>query len=190
MKTIIWRASLKEAPAALRYCKRCGVKTAFRSSGLFRVNAQQKSLDVWLVYKCSQCDSTWKLSVLSRVPPRSIPPELLRGFFGNDRDLALRYAADTALLKQNGAEPEQPEIGIIGPETTLANVDVPPGEPLRIRLIAEQPLAVRAEAILRGKLGLSRSEFERMLSIRRLVCVSGHDLKKARLSGEIIVELR
>ena len=96
--------------------------------------------------------------------------------------MALRYAADAALLKRNGAEPGTAEIEIIGE-------DLPPGEPVRIRLTTEQPLTVKAEAVLREKLGVSRSAFDRMLSDGRLVCVSGQDLKKAKLSGKTVIEL-
>lgn len=180
---IIWSLRVKAAPTADRYCKRCGTKTAFASSGLFRVNAQQKSLDVWLIYKCTVCDTTWNLTVLSRVAPRSIPPVLLRGFYENDGELALRYAADAALIKRNGAQPGQPDIEVVG-------ADIAHGESVRIRLIPEQPLEIKAATVLRKKLGLSGSEFDKLLASGTLVCVSGHDLQKSKLSGEIIVELR
>jgi len=146
------------------------------------VNAQQKNLDVWLIYRCSVCGAIWNLTILSRVTPRTIPPGLLRGFQENDPGLAARYAADAALIKRNGAEPRRPEIEIAGP-------DIGAGESARIRLVAEQPLEVRVETVLRRKLGLSRSGFDRLLSGGKLVCLSGHNLKKCRLAGEITVEL-
>jgi len=68
------------------------------------VNGQKKNLDVWLIYKCTVCNTTWNLTILSRIAPRSIPPELLTGFHENDPDLANRYANDAALIKRNGAE--------------------------------------------------------------------------------------
>ena len=77
----------------------------FISSGRFRVNAQKKSLDVWLIFKCSVCDSTWNMTVLARVNPRSISPDVLRGFHDNDPDLALHYGLDRGLIKKNGGEP-------------------------------------------------------------------------------------
>ncbi|MED1874141.1 DUF1062 domain-containing protein [Brevibacillus borstelensis] len=40
-------------PPAIKYCKKCGKKTEYVCSGLFRVNAQCKYLDIWLIYKCS-----------------------------------------------------------------------------------------------------------------------------------------
>lgn len=174
---------IKNVPTAARYCKRCSTRTEFVSSGLFRVNAQQKSLDVWLIYKCSVCDTTWNLTVLSRVAPRSIPADLLHGFYENNPELAIRYATDAALIRQNGANPGQPELEIIGE-------DVACNEPLQIHLIPEQSLKIKAGGILREKLGLSRNEFGKLLSGGKLVCVSGHDLKKCKLSNEVVVEFR
>ena len=183
MKNIIWTVRIINAPTVLKYCKRCGAKTKFASSGLFRVNAQQKSLDVWLIYKCQNCDTTWNLTVLSRVAPRSIPTDTLRGFHENDSGLAMRYAADTALIKRNGAEPGLPEIEVTG-------IDVTPDEPVRIHIIAPQPPDIKVESILRKKLGLSRSGLEKLLSEGKLECLSGHDLRKCRLAGEVVVELK
>lgn len=174
---------MKNAPTAVRYCKRCGVKTEFASSGLFRVNAQQKNLDVWLIYKCAVCSTTWNLTVLSRSPAHSIPPALLSGFHGNDYSLAMRYAADAALIKRNGAEPRQPEIDMDGEEIELS-------EDLRIRIIPEQPLEIKAEAVFRKKSGLSRVELDKLMSNERLVCISGHDFRKCKLSDEVVVEIR
>ncbi|MCL2083760.1 MAG: DUF1062 domain-containing protein [Oscillospiraceae bacterium] len=183
MKSIIWTVRIKAAPTAVRYCKRCGVKTGFVSSGLFRVNAQQKSLDVWLIYKCPVCDTTWNLTVLTRAAARSLPPGLLRGFLDNEPGIATRCASDAALIKHSGAEPGPPEIEITGE-------DAGRGEPVQIRIAPEQPLKIRAEHVLRKKLGLSRGGLDKALSSGRLVCVSGHDLKKCALSCEVVVELR
>jgi len=147
------------------------------------VNAQQKSLDAWLIYKCSGCDATWKLEIFSRVNPNAIPPDLLDGLHKNDPALARQYASDVSLIKRNGAETGPPEIEISGEDVDLS-------QPARIHINAELPLAIKTEAVLRKKLGLSRSEFDRKLAGERLVCLSGHNLKKCKLTGGIIVELK
>jgi len=92
-----------DVPSVIRRCKKCSVKTEFDMSGLFRINANKKSLDVWLIYRCSVCDSTWNFSIYTRISPQAIEPELLDRFHENDLDLAVHYATDTALLKRNGA---------------------------------------------------------------------------------------
>ncbi len=183
MKNIIWTARYIGAPTAVRYCKRCGADSAFASSGLFRVNAQQKALDVWLIYKCPDCGVTWNMTVLSRVAPRSLPPELLEGFHRNDAELALRYATDRALIKRNGAAPGSARVELEGEPVDLI-------APARIELTAPWPCECRAAAAIRGKLELSGSEFDRLCDSGRLVCLSGQDLKRCRLTGTIVMELR
>lgn len=69
MNKIIWEIQCHSSLPAYRYCKKCGEKRAFTCSGQFRVNAQQKHLDVWLIYKCPDCDTTWNASVCCRVSP-------------------------------------------------------------------------------------------------------------------------
>ncbi len=169
-------------PAAARYCKRCGKRTEFIPSGLFRVNAQKKNLDVWLVYKCAVCDTTWNLAVHSRVNPRSLPPGALNGYMNNEAEYATRCATDTALIRRNGAEPGMPEVELVGADVSLL-------EPVELHITAEQPLETRPGALLRGKLGLSRAAYDRMLVRGQIVCVSGHSLSACKLCGEMVIQI-
>ena len=171
------------APTVDRHCKRCGKKTAFASSGLFRVNAQQKSLDVWLIYKCATCDTTWNMTILSRVSPQSIPPELLESFHDNDAAVAMIYASDVALIKRNGGEPGSPVVEVDGPDVDLSI-------PVRIHMVTEHPTEIKLMALLRGKLGLSRSQLDRMCKDGTIRCLPEQDMKKCKLAGEIILEIR
>lgn len=182
MKKINWKICLLQPPAAGRYCKRCRKKTEFTPSELFRVNAQQKNLDVWLIYKCAVCDTTWNLTVHSRVNPRTLPPGALSGYMSNEAEYVLRCAIDTALIKQNGAEPGLPEVELIGADVTLH-------EPVELHITAEQPLEIRPAALLRKKFGLSRSAYDRMLTRGQIVCVSGHDLSICKLCGEMVIQI-
>lgn len=183
MKIIKWTARYLNTPTVVRYCKHCGTKTAFASSGLFRVNAQQKALDIWLIYKCITCDTTWNQSIYSRVNPHSLAPALLHGFHTNDSKLAMQYATDSSLAKRNGAELGIPEVELIGEQPELA-------EATQIHLLAEWPSEHRAAAAIRSKLGLSRTEFDRYCETGKINCVSGQNLKKCKLSGTIIIEIR
>lgn len=182
MKTIVWLVRTESAPAVVRYCKKCGTKTEFISSGLFRINAQQKSLDVWLIYKCSKCESTWKLTVLPRVNPRSIASETLDGFHRNNPALAMHYASDIALIKHNGGEPGLPTIKVTGESVDLQ-------VPTRVHILPEYPMEIRLSAFMRSQLGLSRSEYDKLCKNATIQCTSGHDLKKCKLSNEIILEI-
>ena len=140
-------------------------------------------MDVWLIYKCSVCDTTWNMTILSHVNPHSILPETLAGFHDNDPDLALCYASDVPLIKKNGGEPGIPLVEIEGEPVSLT-------EPMRIHLIAEQAIDIKVLAILRDQLGLSRSKMSRMCDSGQLRCVSGQEIKKCRLTGEIVIEIK
>ncbi|MGO4421043.1 DUF1062 domain-containing protein, partial [Streptomyces sp. MCAF7] len=49
----------------------------FRASGKFRVNANHKLIDAWLLVLCTACGETAKLTVMERMNVRSVRPELL-----------------------------------------------------------------------------------------------------------------
>lgn len=90
--------------AILRRCGGCGKKMAFVCSGKFRVNANGRRLDVWLIYRCERCGRTLNVPIYERVPPERLSPEIYEGFLENDRELAMEYAGDRGFLKGLGYE--------------------------------------------------------------------------------------
>lgn len=180
MKKIRWQVRLVSPPPVLKYCKKCARKTEFISSNLFRVNAQKRSLDVWLIYRCRQCDTTWNAEVLSRVNPQSIQPELLDGFHGNDRSLADRYAADPGFLNRNGAEPGLPEYEITGEPFS-------PEEETELEIRCEVDLPVKISGLLRRKLSLSGSSYASLVQNGNITCPEGRDLMKGKIKTGIVL---
>ncbi len=182
MKEFQWKVELLSPPPAVRHCKKCGTKTEYASSGLFRVNAQRKYLDIWLIYKCTQCDSTWNMTIYTRVNPQSLPRERLAGFHENARELAQRYAMDTGLLCQNGASPGQPRFRVSG--------DVPaPGTLARVRISGVYASGLKVASIVREKLGLSGKAFKQLVSAGAIQGPTGSNLEKCRLQGEICLTI-
>ncbi|MGK4598000.1 DUF1062 domain-containing protein [Amycolatopsis sp. w19] len=87
-------------PAVLRRCHACG-SGRFRANGKFRVNANHKLIDVWLLVLCTRCGDTAKLTILERVHVRSVRPELLKRLHENDLGLAAELLQDPAVLRRN-----------------------------------------------------------------------------------------
>ena len=114
MKILLWEVCLHRAPTIDRYCKRCDKTSEFEAPGLFRVNSQQKNLEIWHIYKCRICDMTWKLTVFSHLNSNVIDKVLLERYINNDNDLSLLHATDAALIKRNGAKCNEANIEIIG----------------------------------------------------------------------------
>ena len=98
MQQITWSVSLVKAPVLTRQCPKCGDE-AYENSGRFRVNANGRKFDVFLIYRCAFCKATWNLTVLARVVPESVSPALYRAFLDNDDALALRYGCDAAFFE-------------------------------------------------------------------------------------------
>lgn len=178
MHTITWQVVPAAAPTVLRHCKKCGKKTAFSSSDLFRVNAQKRTLDIWLIYNCDKCGTSWNAAIHSRIPPQSLPLETLEAYHKNDADMAARWANDVPFLQSLGCDVELSDFEILGPI-------LPENEPAALEITAPCPLPLKVSALVRQKLNLSRREFDAMLETGILSSPSGQDLAKCKLGRGI-----
>lgn len=150
---------------------------------MFRVNAQRKSLDVWLIYRCSRCKTTWNLAICSRVNPKTIGEELLGKFQNNDTELARQYAMDSDLLMKNGAEIEPPAYIIVG-----NNVDFT--EDVQVRIVKQYPSnLLRLSKILREKLSLSKKALDELAAGGVIQLEDGRDIHKCKLKHELVVNI-
>lgn len=182
MSTIDWTINVTGTPEIIRNCPKCGAKRVFRSGGLFRINAQQNSLDVWLIHRCEQCGTTWNMDIHTRVSPRSLDREEYDGYLANDPALAQKRAFDKALLRKNRAEVRYDSISleIEGPDIDLGALT----GPVELVLRCGYDLDIRLEKLLRLKLGLSRSALEKLVDRGQLHC-AGHNVMKARFQSGI-----
>lgn len=85
-------------------CGGCGKKAKFVNTGKFRINANGKSVDVWLIYQCAKCKHSWNLTIYERKKLSQISMEEYRLFLENDEDLAYYYGNNIEFLKRNNAE--------------------------------------------------------------------------------------
>ena len=160
--TAVWRILPVGTPALLKRCPRCDQVRPFVSSDKFRINAQGRRIDVWLVYRCSYCDHTYNREVLSRVSPESIPPDRYAGYLANDPSLAQQVAFSTRS----------------GPTAPMERFDVNVGGPAtgRARLVVPLPISVRLDRVLSAALHLSRKEAREALKSGH-IRVEGFDPK-------------
>ena len=166
MKDIKWTIQYDRPPSPVRYCKKCNTRQEFISSGQFRVNAQGKYLDIWLIYKCSCCSSTWNAAIYSRVNPGNLPPGMLSRFHSNDPSLAMQYAMDTGFLRLNGAQVQLPSYHVEG----------------QVFRLADSPAST---AVLKSKLQLSQKRLDQLTQSGRIQCEDGRELKKSRTGNHI-----
>jgi len=180
MQKIVWELEYLSTPKVIRYCKKCGKKTYYKSSGLFRVNAQKKSLDIWMIYKCEHCDYTWNAGIYARVNPQKFSEKDLERFYTNDSQLAQEYAMNVSWLKRN-------QIEVILPEYKIKGEELSSSISTEIYIINPAAIPYKISEVLRKKLSLSQKEYTDMLQKGTIKSVEGKELKKAKLSKREVV---
>ena len=164
-KTIEYRITPTKAYTIIRNCSGCGRKEHYVSTGNFRVNANGRQLDVWLVYQCEKCKHTYNLPIYERVSPEKIEDAQYQAFLGNDADTALQFGTDRNLFLKNRAE-----IDIERLECTIEklNDDCAKHEGVEnseIQIIIHNPymLPIRTDRLLPEILQMSRSKIRQLI---------------------------
>jgi hypothetical protein len=89
-----WVVRRTRLPLLSLRCVDCRSASATTGEGRFRVNANGKLLDVWLLVRCVSCDRTSKLAVHERTPVRSFDRAELHGYHVNDPELVASRLLD------------------------------------------------------------------------------------------------
>jgi len=164
---IHWTIAPAIAPRPLINCNRCGAVKAYRCSGKFRVNANGKRIDVWLIYRCVDCDNSWNFGIFERCNRRDIEASLLAALESNDPRLARRHAFDVvALRNQVGRVEEFPDVDVR--KRVLGGISES-AVALELRFGLEMPTSLRLDRLLAGELGISRSRLQALEERRSLV---------------------
>lgn len=181
-----WRVVPLETPRVLRHCAKCGGIRRFASSDKFRVNAQQRKVDVWLIYKCLECASTWNCTIISRRTAKEIGAARYLRFQHNDKELAWVCAFDFGLLSRVGVQVDA---------TVEVRIERPGVDSLehsqqgkKIRLEFTHPGIIRLDRLLAEQLQVSRSCLQRWLDSGRLLIrpEEKNALRKPARSGQIV----
>ncbi len=167
-------------PLVRRRCHACA-SGRFRASGKFRVNANHKLIDAWLLVLCAACGDTAKLTILERTKVRSVRPELLNRLHDNDLGLVAELLRDPVLLRRNRIALDWDGAWRLdtGGSVLLDTLDV------SVRFAARIP--VRPVRLIAEGCGLSRAEVERLIGEGRVV--SGIRLN-GKVSGDFTFTLK
>jgi hypothetical protein len=154
-----WLVRQTDFPTIRRRCRTCP-STTYRTEGRFRINANHKLLDVWLLARCVQCGETVKLTVLERVPVRAIERTMLDGFHDNAPALAARLLADPRLAHRNDIV-----LDWTGAWTLATDpVELPKADILDVDVHFGQPIPIGLTALIATGLALSRAEVTRRIA--------------------------
>lgn len=182
---LIWNIKPKEMPLVIRNCNKCNKKTEFYSSELFRVNAQKKSLDIWSIYKCSHCNSTWNLTIFSRIPPNSLKGDLQKRFENNDKDLIWEYAFNSDILKQNNAEVKYDMEYVVYKD----EIDIETNGQVNILIKCPYNFNLRLNKFLQKHLGIKRKVIDELIEDKIIDLKENIDIKKYKIKRELEISI-
>lgn len=161
-----WTLIADRFPEPWRACARCGTQRAFRCSGKFRLNANGRRLDAWLIYKCTACDDSWNHTLFERRNAHDIDVDLLSALESNDPELARRCAFDVIALRRNTARVEEFADVAVRKE----RLDGSGHAPMRLEIVlaVPDPVSLRLDRLLATELGLPRSRMAALADAGRI----------------------
>ncbi|MFF2901094.1 DUF1062 domain-containing protein [Streptomyces sp. NPDC057966] len=169
-------------PVVLRRCHTCASER-FRANGKFRVNANHKLIDAWLLVLCTSCGETAKLTVLERVNVRSVQPELLDRLHGNDVGLTAELLQAPVVQSRNRIALDWTDAWRLD----TGGSDHLDREVIDISVRFAARIPVRPVRLIAEGCGLSRAEVERLIAKGKIVSA---DRLSGKLSGNFAFMLK
>lgn len=160
-KKYIWEVVPENLPKVKRNCPKCNEKTYYINSEKFRVNANKSNLDVWLIYQCEKCKSTWNMTIYERISPKDIDKDEYKKFLSNDKHLARKYAFDLSIYSKNKAEIILEDLNYKIIESELDSYYINENE-VSVETICNYKTDIRVDKFLSDKLEVSRSKIKSM----------------------------
>jgi hypothetical protein len=153
-------------PAVVKACVSCRF-TRHHATGKFRVNANGKVIDVWMLIHCEECGRTSKIPVHERIDVGALERERLLMFEGNDRSMVRDLAMDRTLAAQAGYRFDWTGTWKLETAVPSERGSEDPG-PLEVIVRFELPVPIRVEKLLMTGFGLSRSVVRDMAASGRI----------------------
>lgn len=171
--TITWEVKVKNTPLLIKKCSHCD-SDRFYCSDKFRMNAQKKNIDVWLIYRCVKCDNTCNLTLLSRSKPDLIDKTLFHSFSMNDKDTAWKYAFSTEMERKNNLRLDYGSVEYeIIPNTSLEDLLNLSNEVIKIHIKCELEFDLKLSSLIRRRFSLSANQVKRMFE-DGIITISGN----------------
>jgi hypothetical protein len=159
-----WTVVPTRLPLVRRRCHACASER-FRASGKFRLNANHRLLDAWLLVLCAACGDTAKLTILERRTVRSVPPRLLDRLHHNDSRLIAELLQDPVVQHRNRIALDWDGAWRLD----TGEPDRRDHEVLDVSVHFAARIPVRPVRLIAAGCGLSRGEVERLITSGKLV---------------------
>ncbi|MFJ6676803.1 DUF1062 domain-containing protein [Actinosynnema sp. NPDC091369] len=163
----LWVVKELGLPAIVTSCFSCR-STRHHPTDKFRVNANGKLLDVWVLIGCDGCGRTSKIPIHERVHVRTLEHERLRRFENNDPALVRHLVMDPVTAGRSGYRLDWS--GTWDLETDMPFYALSDEDPVPLEVVVrfELPAPIRVEKLLTAGFGLSRPTIRTLVASGRI----------------------
>ena len=158
--SVLWTVTPATPPEPILFCTSCKCAKPFGSSDKFRLNANGKQLDAWLIYRCTSCSNTWNRPVFERVNVRKIKPAILSALQANDPGLAKEIAFDLHQLRRHS--PDFREAAAVQVLKQVLSDGGSSCDRLEIVFAMPVPTSMRTDRLLARELNISRTRLRKL----------------------------
>ncbi len=178
----------KGLPKVIKNCPKCGGGSHFINTGKFRVNANKKYLDIWLIFKCEKCKSTWNMTLYERLNSKDMDGKYLKRLMNNDNDLAMFYGYNRECIRKNGVKIDYSGLvyKLKGPDVDIILKE---GNRVCIRFWAEEELACKLIHLLSDLLQISATKVRKLFADGYIQYHNPKKFHKEKLGKDIEVIL-
>lgn len=188
-RKIEWEVVPVNTPLIIRHCQRCKKKSKFFCSGQFRVNANKDKIDVWLIYKCESCESTWNMTVLSRVSIKQMDKEMYEKFLKNDEQAAQDCSFNLELIRKNEVKVDYSSV-----EYTVLGEDIKVTDGFscsyEITIKTRYKFNLRLDRLLKDKMCISRNDVYRLADTSCVTFCPDVNIRKYKIKEDIRMFIR
>jgi hypothetical protein len=143
-------------PALVKACVSCR-SSRHHPTGKFRVNANGKLLDVWMLIRCERCGRTAKIPVHERTPVPALGRERLRMFETSNPIMVRELAVDAGVARNSGYQVDWGGTWELETGTPSGELERAYPALLTVTVSFELPVPIRVEKLLTTGFGLSRA---------------------------------
>ncbi len=186
----IWEVRAKNTPLFKRKCNRCD-DNSFYCSEKFRINAQKKKINIWLIYKCVKCDSTYNMTILHRTKPDLINQDLFNKFSKNNLELAWKYAFSQEIARKNNVKFDY---GNVEYDIDYGNISIGDilnfdSEMVSIKIKYPFDFKLKLSSVIRRCLNLSANQLNELIEAKVFFIKTKHLQKKHKMKNQIVFQV-
>lgn len=185
-----WVIKAQSTPLLKKKCNHCDSER-FYCSDKFRLNAQKKNIDIWLIYRCMKCNTRYNMTLFSRIRTESISKEIFNRLSENNTNMAWEYAFSREIRRKNNVEADlnSVEYKIQFDEISWEQIIASDAEVLSFKIECPFEFNLRLSTVIRTCLNLSSGKLNQLIDSDTIFVHERSLQKKHKVQNGAIVKI-